>query len=431
MPSTPRGSSAAEVAGPGFLNLWLTPAWYAEACAPRWARAMAAARPPRRERINVEYVSANPTGRLTVGSARNAAYGDSLARLLEHSPATTSSREYYFNDAGRQVETLRPLAACARAWTRTCPRTATRARTSRSSRGGSTCPTTRRSTSGRGPGSRRCSRTSATRSTRFRCRFDVWTNEAQTSRGRRRRRRARARRRGGHTSRRTARCGSARPSSATTRTGRSCAPKRASRRTWPPTSRTSSTSSTAATSARSTCSAPTTTATCARLKAAAAALGLRPRADRDAALPDRLDRRGRRAAQDLEAPRQHRPPGRPASRRSASTRSLLPRAALPRPTIEIDLELAREQGPKNPVYYVQYGHARIASILRKADVDAFDSPTWPPSPRAPEAAPDPPARRLPDRLRRGDRAARAAPDRRLRPYRLASDFHVFYRSAPS
>ena len=57
-----------------------------------------AARP---ERIQVEMVSANPTGPLTVGSARNGAYGDAVARLLEFAGHTVT-REYYWNDAGRQ-----------------------------------------------------------------------------------------------------------------------------------------------------------------------------------------------------------------------------------------------------------------------------------------------------------------------------------------
>ena len=56
-------------------------------------------------RVNVEFVSANPTGPLTAASGRHAAYGDALARVLG-SPATTVVREYYFNDAGTQIEKL-------------------------------------------------------------------------------------------------------------------------------------------------------------------------------------------------------------------------------------------------------------------------------------------------------------------------------------
>src|ERR671921_476497 len=72
-----------EVAGPGFLNLFLADAWYTAAAAhvldaPDWGGGTAA----ERERILVEFVSANPTGPMHVGHARNAAYGDALARML-------------------------------------------------------------------------------------------------------------------------------------------------------------------------------------------------------------------------------------------------------------------------------------------------------------------------------------------------------------
>jgi arginyl-tRNA synthetase len=98
----------AEVAGPGFVNLWLTPAWYGDAlgeilgAGESYGGGFAAPR----ERIQVEMVSANPTGPITVASARNAAYGDSVARLLEFA-GHTIEREYYFNDAGRQIDLFR------------------------------------------------------------------------------------------------------------------------------------------------------------------------------------------------------------------------------------------------------------------------------------------------------------------------------------
>src|ERR671919_705447 len=60
---------------------------------------------PRQERINVEFVSANPTGPLTVGNARGAFVGDLLCRVLE-AVGHDVTREYYFNDAGTQVELL-------------------------------------------------------------------------------------------------------------------------------------------------------------------------------------------------------------------------------------------------------------------------------------------------------------------------------------
>jgi arginyl-tRNA synthetase len=95
----------AEAAGPGFVNLWLSDAWLAEAVREMVSGADAfgsgsAADP---ERIQVEMVSANPTGPITVAHARNAAYGDSVARLLTFAGHEVE-REYYYNDAGLQME---------------------------------------------------------------------------------------------------------------------------------------------------------------------------------------------------------------------------------------------------------------------------------------------------------------------------------------
>jgi arginyl-tRNA synthetase len=98
----------AEVAGPGFLNLWLTRGWYEQALAEILERGdrYGAGEPATRERILVELVSPNPTGPLVVGSARNGAYGDSIARLLEFAGVEVV-RECYFNDVGRQIELFR------------------------------------------------------------------------------------------------------------------------------------------------------------------------------------------------------------------------------------------------------------------------------------------------------------------------------------
>jgi arginyl-tRNA synthetase len=93
-----------EVAGPGFLNVFLADAWYAAAAAhvlaagEDWGSGTAETR----ERVNLEFVSANPTGPLTAASGRHAAYGDALARLLEFAGHEVT-REYYFNDAGGQL----------------------------------------------------------------------------------------------------------------------------------------------------------------------------------------------------------------------------------------------------------------------------------------------------------------------------------------
>jgi arginyl-tRNA synthetase len=94
-----------EVAGPGFLNVFLADAWYVAAAAhvleagDAWGGATAETR----ERILIEFVSANPTGPMHVGHARNAAYGDSLARLLAFQGHAVE-REFYMNDFGTQVK---------------------------------------------------------------------------------------------------------------------------------------------------------------------------------------------------------------------------------------------------------------------------------------------------------------------------------------
>ena len=74
----------AEIAGPGFVNLWLARDWYGEALAEMLAAgdAYGGSSAAVRQRIQVEMVSANPTGPIVVSAARNGAYGDSVARLL-------------------------------------------------------------------------------------------------------------------------------------------------------------------------------------------------------------------------------------------------------------------------------------------------------------------------------------------------------------
>jgi arginyl-tRNA synthetase len=104
-----------EVAGPGFLNLFLAEAWYRRAAGELAEQGHRLGRPGSAdrvtERVNVEFVSANPTGPVTAASGRHAAYGDSVARLLEFAghPVT---REYYLNDRGGQIDLFaRSLAA--------------------------------------------------------------------------------------------------------------------------------------------------------------------------------------------------------------------------------------------------------------------------------------------------------------------------------
>ncbi|MEO3430306.1 arginine--tRNA ligase [Pelagibius sp. CAU 1746] len=96
-----------EVAGPGFINLRLDPAvWYARlAEILKEGTAYGASDMGAGEAVNVEYVSANPTGPLTVGHARGAVVGDALAGLLAK-VGYKVTKEYYINDAGGQVDTL-------------------------------------------------------------------------------------------------------------------------------------------------------------------------------------------------------------------------------------------------------------------------------------------------------------------------------------
>jgi arginyl-tRNA synthetase len=96
-----------EVAGPGFLNLVLSDHWHQRALRSvldAGERFGAGGADPA-ERISVEFVSANPTGPLVAASGRHAAYGDALARILQHYGHSVE-REYYFNDAGNQIRLL-------------------------------------------------------------------------------------------------------------------------------------------------------------------------------------------------------------------------------------------------------------------------------------------------------------------------------------
>ena len=96
-----------EVAGPGFVNVFLSPAWCASAlrevldAGPSYGAGRAVAG----QRVRLEFVSANPTGPLVIVNARAAAVGDSLARLLRAQGADVTT-EYYVNDAGTQFEAL-------------------------------------------------------------------------------------------------------------------------------------------------------------------------------------------------------------------------------------------------------------------------------------------------------------------------------------
>jgi len=96
-----------EVAGPGFLNVFLSPAWCTRALGEILTAGDAYGRgeSERGRRVRLEFVSANPTGPLVIVSARAAAVGDSLARLLRAEGAQVTT-EFYVNDAGSQFEAL-------------------------------------------------------------------------------------------------------------------------------------------------------------------------------------------------------------------------------------------------------------------------------------------------------------------------------------
>src|SRR5438132_6814612 len=99
--------AAVDVAGPGFINLALRPtAWIAELrTVLREGAAYGQSAIGAAQKVNVEYVSANPTGPMHVGHCRGAVFGDALASLLQFAGFDVT-REYYINDAGAQVDVL-------------------------------------------------------------------------------------------------------------------------------------------------------------------------------------------------------------------------------------------------------------------------------------------------------------------------------------
>ncbi|WP_020178451.1 arginine--tRNA ligase [Methylopila sp. M107] len=99
--------ASASVAGPGFVNLSLTDGFWRNVLASALKAGADYGKSPARSEtwVNVEYVSANPTGPMHVGHCRGAVFGDALASLLEFSGEPVT-REYYINDAGAQVDVL-------------------------------------------------------------------------------------------------------------------------------------------------------------------------------------------------------------------------------------------------------------------------------------------------------------------------------------
>ena len=99
--------TAVDVAGPGFINLTLQPSAWAEELRAvlREGEAYGKSATGASEKVNVEYVSANPTGPMHVGHCRGAVFGDALCSLLQFAGFDVT-REYYINDAGAQVDVL-------------------------------------------------------------------------------------------------------------------------------------------------------------------------------------------------------------------------------------------------------------------------------------------------------------------------------------
>ncbi len=96
-----------EIAGPGFVNLFLKPSIWSSVLAPidEQSERFGLTNIGNNMKVMVEFVSANPTGPLSVGHGRGAILGDTIARLLE-ATGYNVTREYYFNDAGRQMRVL-------------------------------------------------------------------------------------------------------------------------------------------------------------------------------------------------------------------------------------------------------------------------------------------------------------------------------------
>ncbi|MDP3937998.1 MAG: arginine--tRNA ligase [Deltaproteobacteria bacterium] len=107
LPPRPDLVDRMEIAGPGFINLFVSDALRREALGEMLERRASFGCSARGEgrQVEVEFVSANPTGPLTIGHGRQAVLGDAIARLLE-ATGHKVTREYYYNDAGRQMKLL-------------------------------------------------------------------------------------------------------------------------------------------------------------------------------------------------------------------------------------------------------------------------------------------------------------------------------------
>ena len=379
---SPPSVERVEVAGPGFVNLYLATDWLRDVLAQILERGerFGLSDEPTGRRVQVEFVSANPTGPLHVGHARNAVLGDALANVLA-AAGDEVEREYYFNDAGGQMDRFgasveaRYLQLLGRDAEVPGGRVPRRLRHGRSrgtswkpraldsptspSRQGSNGSSTR-ARSEPSTGSRRPSRGSA-------CVFDTYFSEADLARKGEIADAVERLRDGGYAYEedgavwfRSTAFGDdkdrvlIRGTGAHTYFAADCAYviDKFSRGfdhliyVW----------------------GADHHGDVVRVKGAAQALGLRPGGRRDPDLPVRRVPARRRTAEDEQARRDVRLPGR-ADRRGRDRRRAVhaARRFSNDSPMNFDIEVVKQQTLENPVYYVQYGHARIASILRKAE----------------------------------------------------------------
>ena len=209
---------------PGFLNLFLSDRWHREATAALLAAGerLGAPRHGGAERVLVEFVSANPTGPVTAASGRGAAYGDSLARLLERAGHDGRARVLRQRRRAPRCELFARVGRGADARRASRPRTATPASTSASWPGswpprGATADDLERAGDGRDRGDARADRGDPGALRRPLRHLVVGAPAARVRRGRARARASCARAATSTSTR--ARSGCGRPSSATTRTG--------------------------------------------------------------------------------------------------------------------------------------------------------------------------------------------------------------------
>lgn len=99
---TPKWVEKIEIAGPGFLNFWISKRALFDAFSLTWKPGFQVGK---KQKINLEFVSANPTGPLTMANGRGGFYGDALANILE-AVGHEVTREYYVNDVGHQIKSL-------------------------------------------------------------------------------------------------------------------------------------------------------------------------------------------------------------------------------------------------------------------------------------------------------------------------------------